>query len=91
MLKNITKLDNQVIIRLAYSFIINNHGSKYLYRRVSEEMLKRKLSTVTADEFSLLYNTMSLARLDSKMFWIIADKANKEKFNIDKELLLQPK
>mmetsp|Transcript_20920 Transcript_20920/g.21711 ORF Transcript_20920/g.21711 Transcript_20920/m.21711 type:complete len:253 (+) Transcript_20920:2-760(+) len=90
IIKNIQKLSTSTIINISYAFILNEQGSKHYYNKVADDILKRKISNLTTDEFVFVYNTMSLAKLDNKMFWLIAEKANKEKYKVDEELLLKP-
>lgn len=90
VLKIIKKLDNEFLIPYAWALISNNQGSKYFYNRLSEELLLRKLSKLSLEQFILAYNTMSIAKIEEQMFWIIAEKANKEIFKVDDSLLLKP-
>lgn len=89
-IKNLPTYASEFIVRMAYAFVLNDQGSKYFYNKIADEILKRKISNLSDKEFLFIYNTMSLVSLDNKMFWLIANRANKELFKIDEELLLKP-
>lgn len=82
-LRKIPQHSTSEIAELGYCFAIANQGSTLLYKRISEEILKRKISNCSTREFVLLYSTLKLINLDSKMFWLIMEKANSELFKVD--------
>lgn len=90
-LKNITTYESSFIIKFAYSFALGNEGSIRFYKKIIEEILKRKVSSLTAEEYVLLYNCISIADVKDDFFWVIMKKANEEKFYIDKKMLIDRK
>ena len=90
-LKNIANTSSEFIVRIAFCFALGNQGSILLFNRVAEELLKRKVSTLQKDDFILLYNTMSVAKLNNKLFWLIVNKANEEKYKVDSSVLIPVK
>ncbi len=89
VLKSTSKIDLSYLVKLCYIFALANQGSALFYRRISEEVMKRKVSSLNKEDFILLYNAMSVYDLNNKMFWIIMEKANKEMFNIGKEYFIE--
>ena len=88
MLKDINSLETDFIIKLMYIYAISKQGSYLFYSTIAQSFLKRKISKLDKDSYIVLYNVMKTINYDNKIFWIIMNKANKEKFKLEDSLLI---
>jgi len=72
---------NLDLAKIVYSFAYAGKGSDYFYRIIAEELMRRKISKLTEEEFILIHNAYANLKIKDKIFNLLIEKARKEKFS----------
>lgn len=81
-------IETSYLVRLALYFAMNDQGSLHFYRKIADEVLDRKISTLNEQEFICLFNSMRMIKFKDELFWAIMKAANKELFPDSDEFLI---
>jgi len=81
LVKEYKDYSNTDLAKIIYCLAYAEKGSDYIYRILSEEVMKRKISTFNQEEFILIYNAYNKVKIRDKMFNLMLEKARKELYS----------